>query len=228
LSLLEFYNLLNFYINKYLGGYYTPAELDAATDRGQIALYTDYQPKYAISQRIKDAMSPFRDRYNFDFPDSLLGVITVPSDRNYLNLLDLSIKYDISGVSILRYVSIEMINEDVYSIRLDSQVDPVSATSPIGQVIARGSFQLDPKIQYRGTVTFLRRPVAPYFAYSVVSERVIVYDANNSIQLEWNETELNAVALKTLEILGVNLSAQDISQFAEAKTESNWLGRNRL
>lgn len=228
MNLSEFYNLLNFYINKYLGGYYTPAELDAVTDRGQIALYTDYQPKYATSQRIKDALSPFRDTYNFDFPDSLLGVVTVPINKNYLNLLDLSIRFAISGVGILKRVPVEMVNEDTYSIKLDSQVDPVTITSPIGQVIGKGSFQLDPQVQYRGVVTFLRRPVAPFFAYSVVSERVIVYDANASIQLEWFETEQNALALKTLEILGVNLSAEDISQFAQAKTQQNWMGANRL
>lgn len=228
MSLLEFYNTLNFYINKYLGSYYTPAELDSATDRGQMALYNDYQPKYATSQRIKDALSPFRDTYNFDFPDSVGGVITVPSNQNYLNLLDLSIRFSISAVSILKNVPVEMVNEDTYSIKLDSQVDPVTSSSPIGRVIGKGSFQLDPQIQYRGTVTFLRRPVAPVFAYSVISERVIVYDANNSTQLEWFDTEQTAIIQKSLEILGVNLSAADIVEFSNAKSQANWMGANRL
>jgi hypothetical protein len=211
-----------------MGGYYSPPELDAITDRGQMALYTDYQPKYAISQRIKDALSPFRTKYDFDFPDSLDGIVTVPSDRNYLNLLDLYIRFAISGIPIVKRVSVEMVNEDVFSNRMDSQVNPVSATAPIGEVIALGSFQLEPQVQYRGTVTFLRRPVAPVFGYSVISGRVIVYDPTTSTQLEWNETELNAIALKTLEMEGINLSAQDVSQFAEAKTQANWLGQNRL
>lgn len=228
MTLQDGYNFLNFWINKYTGSWYTPAELDLITDRGQMSLYADLEPKYATSEHIKDALAPFREIYTFDYPDTLNGLITVPSNRNLLNLLDCTIYYDISSRSFLKRVPVQMYNEDVLSLRQDSQIDPVSATAPIGEVTALGVMQLTPQVQYRGRVTFLRRPLAPYFAYTIVSGMVIVYDANNSVQLEWPENWQNAVYIKALSSIGINLSNQEVEQYSQLKTQENFLGENRL
>lgn len=227
MNIQEAQNFLNFFINKSLGSYFPPDTLDQIIDRGQLSLYSDLQPKYATSQRIKDALAPFRMTYTFDFPDTLNGIVTVPANLNFLNLLDVKIIFDISAQSFVKQVPIPMLNEDVIPIRQDSQVDPVTVTNPVGEVIGVGQYQLYPKAQYRGVVTFLRRPVKPHFAYTTVSQRVIVYDSANSIQLEWGENFQNAVLLKALETLGINLSAADVTQYAEQKTEGNFMNNNR-
>lgn len=196
-------------------------------DRGQMALYTDYQPKYATSQRVKDAMAPFRTAWTFTPANTISGYIPIPYNLNYLNLLDLYIVYQISGVT--RYVPVVMVNEDERAERLNSQIDPVTVTSPIGEISAPGLIRIYPQgIGYDGTATFLRRPVAPVFAYTLISQRVIVYDAANSTQLEWRETEQDAVILKALASLGINLSDQEISQFAELKNQQNFMGVNKF
>lgn len=224
MTIEEAFEFINFWANKVTGQFYTIPELTEIVDRGQISLYSDLQPKYATSQHIKDALAPFRDTYNFTTLVS--GFVIVPADRNYLNLLDLRIYFNISDVT--RFYSVPMTNEDELSDRLNSQIDPVTITSPVGEQTAPGSFRLFPVGVYNGTVRFLRRPVKPVFAYTTISERVIVYDAANSVQLEWAENWQNAVLLKALSSIGINLTAQEVSQYAELKTQSNFQNINRV
>ena len=224
MNLQEVYNFLNFWINKYLGSYLTISELTEVVDRGQMALYSDYKPKYATSQLIKDALSPFRQVYNFT--TLLSGYVIVPSNSNYLDLLDIQIYFLISNRTV--YCPVTMINEDERADRLNSQIDPVTITSPIGEQTAPRYFRLYPTGVYNGNVTYLRRPVKPVFAYTVISDRVIVYDSANSTQLEWRETEIVPLLLKALESVGVNLSSQELTQWAQIKTTENFQGMNKL
>ena len=65
LDLQDIFALLNFYINKFTGSFFTVTELEDALDAGQMALYSDYKPKYATSQLSKEILAPFKDTYNF-------------------------------------------------------------------------------------------------------------------------------------------------------------------
>jgi hypothetical protein len=227
MTLLEAHNLLDFFINKYKNTYFTPEEKDMVIDHSQMAVFADYQPKYAISQRIKDALSPFRARYDFSYQDSLNGIITIPANRNYQNLLDCHINIDISSRGITIPVAISMANEDVLVNRLNSQKDPVTITSPVGEISAVGQIQLYPQVQYRGTVTFLRRPQKPVFVYTYVSGRPF-YDSINSIQLEWGEKQQREIVIKALSYLGVNLSEADLVQWGNIKSQDNYLNQNHF
>jgi hypothetical protein len=225
LNLQDAYNFLNFFINKYTGNFYPPDELDLVVDRGQMALYTDYQPKYATSQRIKDAMAPFRRVWSFTPSDTVSGVIPVPSNLSYLNLLSITVSYTISDRTI--YAPVQMVNEDEIANRLNSQIDPVTVTSPIGEQLSPGFFRLYPLSGYTGNIVFLRRPIKPVFVYTTISERVIVYDDAASTQLEWAETEMDSLLLKSLSTLGINLTDQEITQYAEVKNQQNAQGFNK-
>ncbi len=227
MNIQECLDFLNFWINKSLGSYYPPDELIDIIDRGQMALYNDYQPKASTSQRIKDALSPFKETFQITPANSVDGIVTI-DDENYLNLLDISIRYAVSAVPRTVQVPIMLYNEDERAERLNSQIDPVTITSPIGEQVGVGSFQLYPESQYFGKATYYRRPVKPVYAYNVISGRVFVYDADNSVQLEWNETQQNEVLLKALESIGINLGDAAIAQWSAAKTQNNYLNQNNL
>lgn len=214
----EAFQFLNFWISKDRGAFYTIQELTALVDRGQISLFDDLQPKYATSQRIKDALAPFRSSYNFTTQVS--GYVIVPSNLNYLNFLDLQIYFQISNRTV--YYGVPLINEDTRAFRLNSQVDPVTITSPVGEQVGQQTFRLYPASQYNGTVTFLRRPIAPVFGYSVISGRVIVYNPSTSTQLEWSEDWIVPILLKALQSIGINLTDAAITQWSDAKTASNY------
>lgn len=220
-------DFLNFWINKKTNSYLTIPECIAAIDRGQMALYSDYKAKYATSQLIKDALSPFKDFYDFTSNDTLSGYISVPSDSNYLDCLDIMLSYVLSSRTI--YIPVALVNEDTRAYKLNSQIDPVTTTSPIAEQIAPRFLRIYPTSGgYTGTVTYFRRPVAPVYAYTLISGRVPVYDEANSVQLEWAETYIVPLLLKALESVGVNLNSGELTQFAEMKTQSNFQGINKL
>lgn len=218
--------LLNFWINKYTGSWYTIDELTKLIDSSQISYYTDIKPKYATSQLVKDTLSVFRATYDFNPTNTISGYIVVPSNSNYLDLLDIQIVVPISGKTL--YAPVKMINEDERAIRLNSQVDPVTISNPVGEQAAPRYFRLYPMAGYTGTVTYFRRPVAPVFAYDVISGRVIVYNQAASTQLEWRVTEIVPLLLKALRSVAPNLSDNDIAKFSQMATQGNFEGTNRL
>lgn len=220
------YEFLNFWINKFTGSYYTPEQLDLVVDRGQMSLYADLEPKYATSQRIKDALSPFRSSMDFTTGTTTNGLITIPANLNCLSIKDVMVEYTISGTP-TRYVPIPIVNEDERANALRSQIDAPTIYEPIAEQVGKGILQLWPKEANAGTVTFLRRPVAPVYGYSTVSGRVIVYNSGASTQLEWSENWINAVLIKALSSIGINLTDQDITGYAEQKTSQNAQNFNR-
>lgn len=227
MNINDVFDRLNFYINKITGAWYSPQDLENLCDVGQLALYSDFKPKYATSQLIKDALSPFRAYYDFTPSDMISGYIIVPPNSDYLDLLDIQINYNISNFTVP--YGVPLINEDERAKRLRSQVSPVTVTSPIGEQIAPRYFLLYPiGNTYSGRVTYFKRPQKPVFGYSVISGRVIVYDPTTSTQLLWRDTEINQLILKSLEVAGINLTEGELAQFAEQKTQSNWMGINHL
>ena len=222
MNLNDILNFLNFYINKFTGGWYTVEELENLLDFGQMAVYSDLKPKYATSQLVKDALSPFRDVYNFT---TLVSAYIIVPDTTYLDLLDIQIYFQISNRRI--YYSIKLYNEDERADRLNSQLDPVTATSPIGEQTAPKTFRLYPASAYNGNVTYLRRPIKPVFGYTTVSGRVIVYNPSTSTQLEWRDTEIPEILIKSLKSIGINIGSQEVQAWSQANSEANYMNMNR-
>jgi len=231
MNIKEAVDSLNFWIRKQRGSFYTIEECTEAIDRAQIAYYLDIKPKYATSQVVKDILSPFKYRFDFTPSDVVSGRIVFPFRTNFLDLLDVQIQFQISNTTL--YAPVKMINEDERAERLNSQIDPVTATNPIGEVmqpdtLGNPTIQLYPAGTYTGTITMLRRPRKPVYAYTVISGRVIVYDSVNSVQLEWRETEINTILLKALSYLGINLSDQEVLAYSQLRNQENYQGFNHL
>jgi hypothetical protein len=226
MNLDKAFSTLNFWINKYLGSYYSIEELTDLVNNGQMSYYTDIKPKYATSNLIKEILAPFREEYEFNPSKTVSGIISVPSNSNYLDLLDIQIEFQISNRTV--YTPVVMVNEDERAYRLNSQISPVTATSPIGEILKPRFFRIYPLGGYTGRVTYFRKPADVVYGYSVISGRVIVYNEATSTQLEWRQSEIIPILLKGLESIGINLSAVDIEQFAQKQTEQNYLGVNKL
>lgn len=222
----DVFNILNFWIGKEKGAYYTVPELEDLCDVGQLAYYSDIKPKYATSTLIKEILSPFKRKYDFTPTNTISGYIVIPSNVNYLDLLDIQITFTISNRTI--YCPVPVYNEDERGHRLNSQIDPVTITSPIAEMDIPRFIRLYPLAGYTGTVTYFTRPIKPVFGYSVISGRQIVYNAATSTQLLWRDTEITRVILKSLSSIGINLSANDVAQFSEIKTQANYMGVNHL
>lgn len=215
----EIYSLINFYVNKEQGGWYSPEEIMRMIDRYQISLYDTYYTKYATSQRLDDAMAPFKFEFTFNNGGSPGGLITPPS--NYFDLLYIY-TYVTGSDNVTRKRPVEIVSEEELVYRLNSQVIPVTVNDPIGLIKRNWAVQLYPAQPAAGVFAYLRRPNAPVMIYSVMSGRVIVYDAFASTQLEWAEKDQHMIVLMALNSLGINLSEPDILQWSEQKTQQNF------
>lgn len=223
----DVFNILNFWIGKERGAFYTISELEDLTHVGSLAYYSDIKPRYAISTLIKEILSPFKRKYNFTPTDTISGYVVIPSNVEYLDILDVQIQYNISNRTV--YAPVTMVNEDERADRLNSQIDPVTVTSPIGEMDVPRFIKLYPTgVGYTGTVTYFKTPTKPVYGYNLISGRVIQYNPATSTQLEWRATELTQVILKSLESIGINLSDIEVSQFAAVKTQGNYNGVNHL
>ena len=212
------YNQLLFWVNLKQGGWYPPEELDAIVDKGQLSYYKDCFIKYGTGQRLTDALAPFKSKSNFTTDDA--GFLDTPED--YMDLID--IEPIINGVP----VTCPVLNEDERTYRRRSQVIPNTTVAPFAEEVTNWNFQLYPQQEFSGNFTYYRRPTPPLFRYTLISGRIINYDPVNSQQLGWGDDEIQPLLIWTLQSIGINLSEQDVGQFAELKTQQNLLSAMKI
>lgn len=205
------YNQLLFWINKFQGSFYSPEELDAIVDMGQMSYYKDCFVKYGTGQRLTDALANFKKKPTFTTNSS--GLLSTPVD--YMNLIDI-----IPMVGI-QPVECPVLNEDEITYRRKSQVIPNTTSNPFAEIVAGWDYQLYPMVAQSGVFSYFSRPPKPFFKYTIVSGRVIVYDQAGSTQLGWPDDEIQPLLIWTLQSIGINLDDQEVSQFAELKTQQN-------
>ncbi len=216
-----------YYLNKDQTGYVTHSEIDQVLDKAQLALFNQYHtnPKlpsqaqaalYGESQRIDDALSTFKAKYTFVNGTSPSGIVTLPSD--YMHLLSLYTTVYNNQLGRNVYSGVQVLSEEELIDRLESQVIPVSLEDPIAIMNSQNRIQLFPEQGQTGGVYYLRRPAAPVFAYTQ-SGRTVTYNQGGSTQLEWRDYDCNNVISIALSYYGLNLSSQEIMQFAELKSQ---------
>lgn len=221
-----------FYLNKAQNGYVSHEEIDSVLDKAQLALFNQYHtnPKlpsqaqaalYGESQRIDDALSAFKAKYTFapgTIPNSISsgGVVTMPA--NYLHLLSMYTTVYNNQLGRNVYSGVQVLSEEELIERLESQVIPVTPDDPIAIMNSSNQIQLFPETAQSGGVYYLRRPVAPVFAYTQTG-RTITYNPIASTQLEWRDFDINNIISIALSYYGLNLSSQEVMQFAQVKQQ---------
>lgn len=232
MDLKVIHDTILYYLDKEQNGYVSHEEIDLILDKAQLALFNQYHtnPKlpaqvqasnYGESQRIDDALSPFKAKYTFTGGGSPVnitsgGVITMPS--NYMHLISLYTTVYNSTLGRNVYSGVQVLNEEELIERLESQVIPVSVDDPIAIMNASNQIQLFPEQAQSGGVYYFRRPVAPVFVYTQ-SGRTITYNSGSSTQMEWRDVDINNIISIALSYYGLNLGAQDVVQFAQAKIQ---------
>jgi hypothetical protein len=210
MNISEIHNFIDIVTSKERGGFNTPAEKDAALDMASITLLNFYKPLYATSIEAKEALSPFRVKYNYTTNST--GQITLSSAAQFVHLLAMDVVVADSdapvGFTNRRY-PVSFPNEDEFADRQNSQTKQPSATSPIADIVDIGMYDLYPQITHTGTIYFLKRPAVPVYGYTQ-SGRAITYDPNASTQLEWGEPYLQKVILLAIRYLGINLDSDKL------------------
>jgi len=223
----DVHNIILFYLNKDQNIYLSHEEIDDVLDRAQMVLFNQYHtnPKlpaqtqaalYGESQRIDDALAQFKEKYAITQSNSPSGVITMPPAYQHLISLYRTTFNSTLGRNV--YSGIQVLNEEELIERLESQVIPVSASDPIAIMNKDRKIQVFPETTFTGAAYYFRRPLKPIFSYTQ-NGRVITYDPDTSLDLEWKDMDLNNIISIALSYFGIHMSSADIVQFAQAKTQ---------
>lgn len=197
-------------------GYVTPSEIDNALDMAQLELFNEFYSNtrayqvgrpvppvsYSVTQKVNDALSPFKEREILQPADVPNGVITLP--ENYFHLLSLMQRTFNSAQGLPIWNAIKIVSEDELAERLDSFIFTPLSSKPIGVINSKASIQLFPEDPTQIEVWYLRRPVKPEWVYTTTG-RELVYDDVNSTQLEWSIVHFNSIIHKTAVLLGASL-----------------------
>ena len=213
MNIQEVHDFIDLITAQERGGFNTPSEKDQALDRASLTLFEFYRARYSTAIESKEALAPFRGRYDYTTDGS--GEITISTGLDFVHLLAMDVMVNDpdtpSGFNDDRRYPVSFPNEDELADRLNSQIKQPTRTAPIADIIGVGWYNLYPQVVHAGTIYYLSRPDTPVFGYTQ-SGRVITYDPSTSTQLQWTEPYLNNVIFLALRFLGINLNNEYLNQ----------------
>lgn len=234
----EFYQFVNFCLNTYQQGAYTPDEFNIALAgtyldilKVKLGLPEDFQQtsKYGAdkgamsrqqasnSQTISDDISNFLETV----PLTRVGRFTLYPD-DYVRFS--GAEYDFITTSNIPFAQptveiryIKPVTDSEKKFRQSNSIIFPSFEYPILAFEADGLNVLPKEIQ-KFRLTYYRLPVQPKFGYTIdpVTNDVI-YDPNTSVQLEYKPILHNDYAVLLMKYIGLNIRDADIVNFAEKR-----------
>lgn len=204
----DIYNFLLYISKKERGAFLTVDQAMSAIDNAQMELFNFLFKDFRANQVLNDGLIEFKVQKQFTSNSS--GEVAFES--NYLYLLQGVFTITGSTINPVRFLSTYELPD-----ALTSQLRPVALSSPIALEVANG-FQLYPQSTQTGFYTYLKRPTTPVLAYTT-SGRTLTYDPNGSTQLDFSDAYVNNIISRSLKFIGINMSEQDIEQFAQIQSQ---------
>ena len=216
-------------LNKEQGQYLTHEEIDILLDRAQMHEFNllignnrelpNVRMGFGKTQGLAEDLMPFYQHTNLDNADG----------KSIANAYNASAKtYDLPSNVV--YIisarkgnsSVDILNPAEITARLDSEIIAPTASDPVAMLFQQGTvkqIQLFPAEADGVTVYYLKRPDAPSFVFTT-SGREVLYDDENSTQMEWSDTAIERIIQRAIALAGVNLAATDVTQYNEQKQQT--------
>lgn len=209
--------MLNICAKNLQQGYLSPADFNTYINQAQISYmdflkgsYQRYQLRRPVSvveigenQNIQQSLSPFIYGALLTVNGST-GIAAFPSDYEMNNAM-----WTADGYNKIRFVSQERLSS-VYN----SVIDPI-ATNPI-YVLESTGFHFFPENTGTANLSYYRTPPPITWAYDLDVNGLPVYNAMNSQQPVWADTDMFQIIVRALEMAGVQIQAQAVIQYANA------------
>jgi hypothetical protein len=141
------------------------------------------------------------------------GEVGKPGDLN--RWLAARLSYTPAGEETATETEVKVVEHHRLGQALISKLCPPTSKYPICVNYA-DKIQFYPKTAGTGTLDYLRLPVASKWGFTFVNGRP-VYDAATSVNSEFGEDCANELIVRTLALFGVNLKADDLTQYGEMK-----------
>jgi len=214
-SVDDWYSIIKLITNKNEDGYITPDQFNLLAHQCQLS-YCDFllgelqqyqygkdQPRtsYSPNRTARQKLTPLIYGYLLHVDNN--GFSPYPGDYQETDAM-----WSYYGFKSYKYV-----RQDALRSYYNSRIDPI-ATNPIYLIKDEG-FQFYPASVGHANLSYVRTPPRIYWAYTLDVNGQPVYDPINSEQPIWMETDALEVIVRMLRMLGVNLQANVVSQYAQ-------------
>lgn len=163
------------------------------------------------TQKLSDDLRKFKEAaLNQSVVD---GKFLIPT--NYVHCLAISYNYSRTIDGEVKTLSrpVEILTEDQWADRMGNWIKKPTTKRPIA-IIRQTHIYIEPSTINAVDWYYLRLPVKPVFAYTVVKDE-LVYDVGNSTEFEWPAVNHMDLVRLLLSYLGINLREQQLIQYAE-------------
>jgi hypothetical protein len=213
----DMYRICQFAINKAQNGYLTPSEFNLIINQAQVS-YQDYllgefqqyqygraqaRINYSENENIRQRLSPLIAEATLTI-NGTSGESPYPAD--YVQA---------DTIITTAFKRVRFVQQDSLYSYYNSEVDPI-ATNPIYLIEPTG-FQFYPKTLGSALLTYVKDAPTIVWAYTIVSGRP-VYDSGASDQPVWADVDLLDIIARALKLVGVNLQAGQVEQYANQIT----------
>lgn len=220
----EVYTFVQNLANKEQKGFLPSAKFNSYAERAQIEVFMQrygnphqYQPgrpipqmSFESTQKISDDLRPFLKPTILNLDST--GRVSFPSDFVHPSALRYVVNLN-DGTS--TEVPVEVVTDDKVGYRLSSSIVAPNKSNPICAMYD-DHIKFYPANLAIVNLTYLRQPVVPKWAFTIVSNRE-VYDASNSVDFEFPDEVHNEISIKILSYLAIKLRDQELVQYAETK-----------
>jgi len=187
-------------------------------------LYGSYQsyledhpyPKvaYEQTQLVKDFLRIFKETESISVDAQ--GKMIIPDNYNHYTNIDFLYKKNnptTKKVDIKR-IGVEIIDDDKFTGRINHPIKIVRKDRLVIGNFHNTYVEYYPNDIASVDFTYLRNPVAPLWAYTIVSD-VAIYDPGNSVQIELPVMLTNQLARIILSYIGINMREEKVVNYAE-------------
>lgn len=193
------------------GGYLTPDEFDryallAQSDKleFELAKATDTTFKNGSLESFK---------VNADTP-VVNGIVATPSDYRYFD----SARFNNFSSGALTISPFEELTTDEFNFRLGSELDKPTQFYPM-LTVRDNEIELSPTSIDIINLNYIKNPLNPIWAYTVVNNRR-VFDEANSVDFTFKEEDISDLVYRISILLGIQLRDSDFTQVSMVEQQS--------
>ena len=218
----QIFNYINYMSQKHgTGGTLTQAQYNLLLASVSLEYFNElYNPNnnpqvkggYETNYEFSNSTARFKQPLIIQSQINANGIYPLPKDYcQYSDIQYSFINYNSLNKPFTDYKTLSLLSNDEYNSEQKSSINPVSTKRPICKRVG-SNLQFFPfNIGSYGVMnfTYLRKPVVPFWDVISVND-AYVYQPLTSIQLDFEDLDIEKIKFKLLKNIGVNLQDDDL------------------
>lgn len=198
-------------------GYLSPEDFHVAINLAQKS-YLDYllgeYQKYQVGRQIAVVEFSGNERVRNSISPLIYGAVLSPNTTTGIAAFPSDYEYPDAMWTLYNFYRIRFTQQDALFSTYRSGIDPI-VDNPIFLIKHEG-FQFYPENIGNARLSYVRTPPSIVWAYVLDSNNLPVYDAANSQQPVFGDTDMLQIIVRALMLVGVNLSFGTVMQYADS------------